>query len=82
MTPERLAVVSPPKPRRTSVQVFWDVWWAVWVAMLLIGDPIANWVFGEQATDTHFLVTKVSESLRVPIIAWVAYHFLVAHRRT
>jgi hypothetical protein len=65
--------------RRSPVALFFEVFWAVWVAMLVIGDPIANWVFGESTTDTHFLVTHVSVGLRVPIIAWVAYHFLIVH---
>lgn len=65
--------------RRTRVQVFWDVFWLVWLLMLVVGDPIASWVFGEKATDTHFLATHISVSLRVPIIAWVAYHFIVVH---
>lgn len=68
--------------RRTPLALFFEVYWAFWVAMLVVGDPIANWVFGEQYTDTHFLVTRVSVSLRVPIIAWVAYHFLVTHVKT
>lgn len=64
------------------MQLFWECFWALWIAMLVVGDPIANWVFGEQYTDTHFLVTKVSVALRVPIIAWVGYHFLVVHTKS
>lgn len=75
--------MSPPgKRRRTRVQVFWEIFWAVWLAMLVIGDPIANFVFGEQASDTHFLVTHISIGLRAGIIGWVAWHFLVAHARS
>jgi hypothetical protein len=67
--------------RRSRVALFFEVFWAAWVAMLLIGDPIANWVFGENDTATHFLATHISVSLRVPIIAWVAWHFVVVHVR-
>jgi hypothetical protein len=70
-------LLTPEK--RTRVQMFWEVFWAVWLAMLVIGDPIANFVFGEKTSDTHFLVTHISVSLRVPIIAWIAWHFLVVH---
>jgi hypothetical protein len=80
----RLPLAAPLEPdaRRSAVQLFWECFWWTWILMLIVGDPIANWVFGEQASDTHFLVTHVSVSLRVPIIAWVAWHFLVAHPRS
>ena len=68
--------------RRTPLQMFWDIFWAVWLAMLVIGDPIANFVFGEQASDTHFLATHISVGLRAGILGWVTYHFLVAHVRS
>lgn len=70
-------LLTPEK--RTRVQMFFEVAWAVWIAWLLVGDSIANFVFGERTTLTHFLVTHISVSLRVPIIAWVAWHFLVVH---
>lgn len=62
------------------MQVFWDIFWAVWAGMLLIGDPIALVTGGERATDTHFLASQISLSIRVPILAWVVYHFIWAHR--
>lgn len=65
--------------RRTRVQLFFEVFWAVWLGMLLIGDPVANFVFGEKTTATHFLATHISVSLRVPAIAWIAWHFIVVH---
>lgn len=68
--------------RRTPVQVFFEVFWAIWLAMLVVGDPIANFVFGEKTSTTHFLATHISVSLRVPIIAWIAWHFLVVHVRS
>lgn len=73
--------VYPPgqKRRRTKVQLFADIFWGIWLAMLVVGDPILNFVYGEQYSATHFLVTKISESFRVPIIAWIAWHFIVAH---
>ena len=62
--------------------VFFDISWWIWIGWLVIGDSVANFAFGEQYSLTHFLVTRVATSLRVPIIAWVAYHFLVAHSRS
>ena len=78
MNPARQPV--RPYKRRTRVQLFWEIFWAVWLAMLLVGDPIANWIYGEKASDTHFLVTHISIGLRPPVIAWVTWHFLVAHK--
>lgn len=65
--------------RRTRVQMFFEISWAVWLGWLVVGDSIANFVFGEKTTATHFLATHISVSLRVPILAWVAWHFLVVH---
>jgi len=49
--------------------------------MLIVGDPLWIWIGGEKATDTHFLVTIIPYGVRIAILAWVAYHFLVAHIR-
>lgn len=76
---QRLVTVSE-REDANMVMIIADAFWAVWVAMLVIGDPIFNWVFGEQYSLTHFLVSRVTTSLRVPIIAWVAWHFIVAHK--
>lgn len=62
------------------MQVFFDIFWAVWALMLLVGDPIALWLGGERATDTHFLASHISLQIRVPILAWVVWHFIVVHR--
>ena len=78
LTPSPLLIPE----KRTRMALFWEIFWAIWLAMLVVGDPIANWVFGEKDTDTHFLVTHISVSLRVPIIAWVAWHFIVVHVRS
>ena len=67
------------KRRRSKMQIFWDTFWIIWFAMLVIGDPIANFVYGEQYSDTHFLVTHISVGLRAGILGWITYHFLVAH---
>jgi hypothetical protein len=61
------------------VLVFADLFWSVWVVMLIVGDPILNFAYGEQYSLTHFLVTRIVTSFRVPILAWTAYHFLIAH---
>jgi hypothetical protein len=65
--------------KRSRVALFFEVFWAVWLGMLVIGDPIANFIFGEKTSTTHFLATHISVSLRVPIISWIAWHFLVVH---
>ena len=55
--------------------------WGLWVAMLVIGDPLFIWIGGEKASDTHFLTTIIPYGVRIGILAWVAYHFLVQHVR-
>lgn len=64
------------------MQMFWEVFWIIWFAMLIIGDPIANFVYGEKASDTHFIVTHLSVGLRAGVLGWVTYHFLVSHIRS
>lgn len=76
---QRLVTVTE-KEEANTVQIAADIFWVIWVVMLIVGDPIFNWGFGEKYSLTHFLVTRVTTGLRVPIIAWVAYHFLVAHK--
>ena len=58
------------------------VFWIIWLVMLLIGDPLWIHFGGEKASDTHFLVTHIGMGLRIAILAWLAYHFIVAHRTT
>jgi hypothetical protein len=70
-----------PRRRRTRVQLFADIFWGTWLAMLVVGDPILNFAYGEQYSDTHFLVTHISVGLRAGILGWVTYHFLVTHVR-
>ena len=57
------------------------VYWSVWFVMLVAGDPLWIAFSGERASDTHFLVTHISYGLRIAVLAWLAYHFLVAHAR-
>lgn len=64
---------------------FWTYFWVIWLVMLVVGDPIAMWLgnrghVGDDYTDTHLLVTHISMGLRVAVLAWLAYHFLVQHR--
>lgn len=59
--------------------------WVVWLAYIVIVDPIAVWFgrrdhVGDEYTDTHFLAIHIPMGLRVAILAWLAYHFLIAHR--
>lgn len=76
---QRLVTVTE-REESSKVQVFADIFWIIWVVMLVVGDPIFNWGFGEKYSLTHFLVTRITTSMRVPIIAWVAWHFIVAHK--
>ena len=67
------------------MKIFWTYFWVIWFAMLVIGDPIATWLsrkdhVGDTYTDTHLLVTHISVGLRIAVLAWLAYHFLVAHK--
>ncbi len=67
------------------MKYFWDIWWSIWFLMLVVGDPIANWLgnhykVGDGYTDTHFLVTHINYGLRIAVLAWLAYHFLIAHK--
>lgn len=78
---QRLVTVTK-KEESNGMQIVADVFWSIWIIMLVAGDPIFNWGFGEHYSLTHFLVTRVTTGLRVPIIAWVAYHFLVAHKNS
>lgn len=64
---------------------FWEIFWSIWFLMLVVGDPIASYLGqhdgqGDGYTDTHLLVTHINYGLRVAVIAWLAYHFLVQHR--
>lgn len=67
------------------LRAFFTYFWWLWFAMLLVGDPIASWLgnrdhVGDDYTDTHLIVTHLSYGLRIAVLAWLAYHFLVAHR--
>ena len=61
------------------MSVFATVYWAVWVAMLVIGDPLFEWLGNEHLTDTHFLSTYIPVGIRAGILGWLAYHFLIQH---
>lgn len=54
-------------------------YWGIWLAMLVIGDPLCLWLGGEKLTDTHFLATYIPVGIRAGILGWLAYHFLVQH---
>lgn len=71
---------------RNALRVFFEYWWILWFLMLVVGDPIAVWLgkrnhVGDSYTDTHFIATHISMGLRVAILAWLAYHILIAHQR-
>jgi hypothetical protein len=63
----------------TGWDLFWSLFWITWFVMLVVGDPLAIATRGERDSDTHFLVTHIGYGLRVAVLAWLAYHFLVAH---
>ena len=54
-------------------------YWSLWLAMLVVGDPLWEHFGGEQATDTHFLSAHIPIGLRAGILGWLVYHFLVQH---
>lgn len=55
------------------------VYWSIWLAMLVIGDPVWEKIGGEKLTDTHFLSAHIPVGIRAGILGWLAYHFLVQH---
>lgn len=57
------------------------IYWAIWLAMLVIGDPLFMWIGGEKLTDTHFLAAYIPVAIRAGILGWLVYHFLVQHVR-
>lgn len=56
------------------------VYWSMWLAMLVIGDPVLIKIGGEKLSDTHFLASHIAIGLRAGILGWLIWHFLVAHR--
>lgn len=62
--------------------IFSMVWWAVWWAMLIVGDPILNAIGGEKLTDTHYIAYYVPYGLRIAGLAWLIYHLLIQHVRS
>lgn len=69
---------------KTFLLYFFTIWWWVWFAMLLIGDPIASYLgqkygIGDVFTDTHLIVRILNPGLRAAVIGWLIWHFLIAH---
>ena len=60
--------------------IFALIYWSAWLAMLVIGDPLLEWIGGEKLTDTHFLASHIPVGIRAGIIGWIAWHFLKEHR--
>ena len=54
-------------------------YWSLWLAMLVVGDPLWEHFGGETATDTHYLSEYIPIGLRAGILGWLVYHFLVQH---
>ena len=59
--------------------VFAAVYWSVLSVALVAGDVVINAVGGEKASYTHYLAVHVPVAIRVALLAWVVYHFLVQH---
>jgi hypothetical protein len=66
------------------MRLFWSFYWWLWFGLLVVGDPIANWLgdrahVGGEYTDTHLIVSHLNTGLRCAVLAWLCYHFLVAN---
>lgn len=59
--------------------VFALIYWAIWLALLVIGDPLLIWIGGEKLSDTHFIAYYIPIGIRAGILGWLVYHFMVAH---
>lgn len=64
------------------MSIFATVYWGIWLAMLVVGDPLWLWLGGEKDTDTHLLATYIPLGIRAGILGWLVYHFLVQHVRS
>ena len=70
---------------RHFLGVFFTWFWLLWLLELVLVDPLCVYLgkrygVGDKFTDTHFLVIHIPMGLRVAIIAWMAYHFFIAHQ--
>ena len=61
------------------MNIWSTTYWSIWLAMLVIGDPLWIHFGGEKASDTHMLSEYIPIGIRAGILGWLAYHFLVAH---
>lgn len=59
--------------------IFALIYWSIWLAMLVIGDPALMAFGGEKLSDTHFLAVHIPIAIRAGILGWLVYHFLVQH---
>ena len=64
---------------------FWAVYWTIWLAMILVADPIADFLgkrnhVGDKYTFTHYAAVHLGPSVIIGILAYLMWHFLVVHR--
>lgn len=58
--------------------------WTFWIAFFLVAEGVGIWHEdvghgGDGWTFTHYLASHMPVGLRVALLAWLAYHFLVKH---
>lgn len=66
------------------MKVFFYWYWAGIILYFAVGEAIAMWHevrdhAGDGWTFTHFLASQIPMSLRIPLLAWVVYHFVWVH---
>lgn len=53
--------------------------WGTLIVVFLIADTSVSLAGHEELTLTHFLAVRVPMAIRVPLLAWLLYHFLFQH---
>lgn len=57
----------------------YDWLWVLWALYFAVVEGIALWHNRKSAKDwtlTHFIRTVIPISMRVPLLAWLVFHFL------
>lgn len=60
--------------------------WTVWIVYFLVFEGVGVYhevrdKGGDVWTFTHYFASHMPMSLRVALLAWLAYHFLIQHIR-
>lgn len=61
------------------MSLFAAIYWSVVLALTALGDVIINLIGGEKASYTHYLAIHIPVGVRVALLAWLVYHFLIQH---